>query len=458
VHKIITVREFARISIGEGKSTSLDEAHVTQLDFDWLCQLSASFRSTGAPLVQIDNRRWLRLDNYVGVLQTPSGTRIEILPKIESETSNVETTRALLVRMIQVAMDLPTRSVGATDLSLFDAPLTEWVIHQFLANLDHLVKRGIRFDYQQVEDELRYLRGQLYLPKQLRQPPGRGHYFQVRHDLFAADCPENRLLKAALIRAARHTQNSRNWRLSHELLSVMNEIPASQQIQADFRRWRQDRLMAHYEPIKPWCELILGEQMPLAVFGDWHGMSMLFPMEKLFEQYVEVYLRTHLYKGNRLTAPAASEYLCAHQGKRFFQLRPDFLISGSEQCWILDTKWKKLDSKDAKNHFGLSQSDFYQLFAYGHQYLQGVGDLALIYPMSPSFKQPMEPFAFSEKLRLWVLPFDLQANNLISPNDLPLPIKKIDIPGNDSNLLRQPVEYDFSRTGLFAETLRLNTE
>ena len=41
--------------------------------------------------------------------------------------------------------------------------------------------------------------------------------------------------------------------------------------------------MAHYQAIKPWCELILNQQMPIAVSGEWRGMSLLFPMEKLFE-------------------------------------------------------------------------------------------------------------------------------------------------------------------------------
>lgn len=31
---------------------------------------------------------------------------------------------------------------------------------QFLAAFDHLIKRGMRFDYQRVEEEQRYLRGQ----------------------------------------------------------------------------------------------------------------------------------------------------------------------------------------------------------------------------------------------------------------------------------------------------------
>jgi len=42
-------------------------------------------RKAGAGLVQLEGRRWLRLDNYVGVIEAPDGTRIEILPKTFDE-------------------------------------------------------------------------------------------------------------------------------------------------------------------------------------------------------------------------------------------------------------------------------------------------------------------------------------------------------------------------------------
>lgn len=33
--------------------------------FDWLCQLQSSFGGHGARLVEVEDRRWLRLDNHV---------------------------------------------------------------------------------------------------------------------------------------------------------------------------------------------------------------------------------------------------------------------------------------------------------------------------------------------------------------------------------------------------------
>ncbi len=416
---LITVREYARLTVDAVEPT-LDRAQVSASAFDWLCQQSASFSRAGAALVQVEGRRWLKLDSYVGVLETPCGTCLEILPKhFDSGDCEVKS-RALLRRLIQRSLNLKPREVSPTALEVYDAPLSEWVMGQFLGALDHLIKRGMRFDYQRVEEEQRYLRGQLNVVAQMRQPPSRQHFFHVRHDIFVADRAENRLLKLALERVCHTTQDPANWRLSHELRGVLHEVSGSQSVRDDFRAWRTDRLMAHYQPIKSWCELILYQQMPIAVAGEWRGISLLFPMEKLFERYVDAWVRRSLPAEAKLTAQAASEYLCEHQDGRIFRLEPDLLVRKGGQSWVLDTKWKRLSAADRDKKYGLSQTDFYQLFAYGQKYLQGRGELVLIYPRRAEFQQALPPFDFGGGLRLWVLPFDMEAECLLDTQLLTL--------------------------------------
>ena len=202
----ITVREYARLTTEAVATPSLDRAQISVTAFDWLCQLSELFSKSGAALVHTEGRRWLCLDNYVGVIETPCGTCIEILPKHVEGENCARKSRQLLCSMIGEALHLPRREAGVANLELFDAPLSEWVIAQFLEKLDHLVKRGVRFDYCRVEEEQRFLRGQLDIVRQLRQPPGRQHHFHIRHDLFLADRPENRLLKSALERVCASTR------------------------------------------------------------------------------------------------------------------------------------------------------------------------------------------------------------------------------------------------------------
>lgn len=419
---IITIREHARLTTEPVPAGSLDWAQVPASAFDWLCELSASFSRAGATLLQIEGQRALKWDSYVGVLETPCGTRLEILPKHVEHGDCVQKSRALLRKLIQAALSLTPRQVSVTGLALFDAPLSEWVMGQFLNELDLLLKRGVRFDYLRIEEEQRFLRGQLNVVAQMRQPPGRQHHFQIRHDVFLPDRAENRLLKLALEQVAKSTQRAANWRLANELRALLADVPASKQIDNDLRAWSHDRLMTHYQAVKPWCELILRRQMPLAVAGDWQGMSMLFPMEKLFERYVEGWLRQQLRGDATLKAQAASHYLCRHDNGRMFRLEPDLLVTRGTQRWVLDTKWKRLDGTDRDNKYGLSQADFYQLFAYGQIYLQGCGQMMLIYPRWARFQSPLLPFDFGGGLSLHVLPFDLENDVLLGADGTDLPM------------------------------------
>ena len=237
--------------------------------------------------------------------------------------------------------------------------------------------------------------------------------FQIIHDVFVPDRPENRLIKRALEQVCRRAQSPANWRLGQELRILLQEIPGSEDLVSDFKQWRNDRNMVHYRPVRPWCELILQRQMPYSLAGDWRGISMLFPMEKLFERYVAATLRRDLAIDARLVTQAASRYLCENAGGRMFRLEPDFLVERGPERWVLDAKWKRLDARNKSNNYGLSQGDFYQLFAYGEKYLAGKGEMVLIYPLRKTFDQALPAFYFGGDRCLWALPFDLDAASLV---------------------------------------------
>ena len=65
------------------------------------------------------------------------------------------------------------------------------------------------------------------------------------------------------------------------------DIAPSVQIAADFKAVRLDRNMQHYRPALAWCELILGTARPLTGMGQAEALSLLFDMNRLFEQVVE---------------------------------------------------------------------------------------------------------------------------------------------------------------------------
>lgn len=196
-------------------------------------------------------------------------------------------------------------------------------------------------------------------------------------------------------------------------MEMMDEIPFSTNIPADLARWQNTRLTADYQDVRPWCTLILNEQMPFATAGQWRGMSILFPMEKLFEEAVGRRLQYAVRSGIRVSEQHQGEYLCRQNQKPLFGLRPAFFIEGNGEKWIADAQWKKISDFMSYDRFGspygLFQSDFYQLFAYGHKYLNGQGLMLLIFPKTKAFSQALPIFEFSEELKLAVIPIDLEA-------------------------------------------------
>ena len=412
---LVTVREYARLTTGEC-IPSLDAHNVSPSAFTWLCELQGRLSKGGASLLEVQGQTWLRLDSLVGVVQTPCGTTLEVLPKTFSDTDDVQSSRKLLRKMVAALLDLPGKGVSIAALERFDVPLTEWVMAQFMQNLQQLVQQGLRSDYVRLEEELPFLRGQLNTTGQMRQPPGRAHLFHVRHDVFSLDQAANRLLRLALERVRKTTAQPVTWRLANELSHRLSEIPPSPQPQQDWRAWGTGRLMARYQAIKPWCELVLGESMPLALKGDSLGVSLLFPMEKLFESYVTRALHKQMADGFTLKPQPRQHSLAKHQNADMYQLEPDLLVhSKTMAVTVLDCKWKRVDraQSDGKSKYGIQQSDMYQMLAYGSTYMQGKGEMYLVYPRWQNFQAALPEFTLPGALRLHVVPFDLDRDELL---------------------------------------------
>lgn len=414
-----TVREYAFISIAyEGcPESSLGHAYIPEKAFEHLCELSASFSKHGAKVFELAGRRKLKLDQYVGVIETPCGTRIEILPKhVElngtSDQELILAERKLLQKMLSVSLHLPYREAGSANLNRFKQPLHEWIITQFLASFERLLQRGLRFDYNRVQEEQKFLRGQLQHVKYMRQPPAKKHIFPIEHDVYEVNRPENRLIRTALEVVCKKTKDANNWKLAQELRLMTSEIPRSQKIQQDFRQWQSGRLLALYAEIKPWTELILGEYMPVSTQGEWRGMSLLFPMEKLFEYFVAYHLRRGLPE-YQVKTQHSTEHICKHQQSKIFKLKPDIFIDRSQtnaKNIVLDTKWKLINQNDRGGRYGLKDSDIQQMFAYSHYYLKHESEVILVYPYrAGKFDKPLDDFGFRHTYgaKLRVVPFNL---------------------------------------------------
>ncbi|ELY7487691.1 McrC family protein [Cronobacter turicensis] len=419
---MIQVREYALLTCDNSQPASMDLGIVSEATFSWLEQLQQKW-SGASQIVSREGKRFLRLGNYVGYLQSPSGESIEILPKTTFEApTEVTLLRQLLRRMLSASVGITPREANQAVLQRSDQPLHEWIISEFLRYLADLVRKGLRFDYHLIEDEhSAFIRGQLNVTAQMRMPPGRGAHFHVRYAEFSPQRIENRLLRTALDWVLKITQTGQNWRQANTLCHQLDGIePFYDTLRLPIEQWSDGKYLYAYRAIKPWCQLILEKLNPDFQHGLHQGISLLFPMEKLYEGWVGHRLALSLQKDCRLIKQAKHHYLLEHvpagesTPQQWFMLKPDFLITGA-QVMVLDAKWKLLDSRadNSLRKYEISQADLYQMFAYGQKYLQGKGNMMLIYPRHQFYNNPLPAFQFDKDLSLWCVPFDLESGELV---------------------------------------------
>ena len=419
---MIQVREYALLTCDDSQPASMDLGIVSEATFSWLEQLQQKWSST-SQILSKEGKRFLRLGSYVGYLQSPNGESIEILPKTTFEAPHeVDRLRHLLRRMLSTSLGITPREANQAALQRSDQPLHEWIISEFLQHLTDLVRKGLRFDYHLIEDEhSAFVRGQLNITAQMRMPPGRGTHFHVRYAEFSPQRIENRLLRTALDWAFKMTKQGQSWRQANSLSHQLDGIePVCGSTAQPMRQWSDSKYLLSYRAIKPWCQVILEQMNPDFQHGSHQGISLLFPMEKLYESWVGCGLAKSLHHDYQLIKQTRSQYLLEHvpvgekSSQRWFMLKPDFLITGG-QTVVLDAKWKLLDSRadDGLRKYEISQPDLYQMFAYGQKYLFGKGNMILIYPRHQYFETPLPAFQFDEHLALWCVPFDLETGGLV---------------------------------------------
>lgn len=386
---------------------SFDSGKLHQADFEEL----KSIANTNAVL-QRSQKGGVEAANYVGVITTRRGTVLEILPKIDlggEPDSDHETTRRLFLRMLrcwrrfQKAPTLPESGIRAVRRF----PMLEVFVRRFLDSLNALARAGLARRYVPVEENLPYLRGRLLFREQIRENLVNQARFHVAHDELSVNRPANRLIHSALARLkplVRDTENRRMLGLLRQLMEIA-EVPQAASTHADWQRHRVDRSMPHYGPVMQWVGLFLFGQGLATYSGRHRNLSLLFPMEEVFEDFVTHSFRRYQSTCN-VSAQGPRQYLARRiDGREAFLMKPDISLRKNDRVvFILDAKWKRIDpSGDAPKH-GIDQGDMYQLYAYGKRY--GCDAVALVYPQTDTFTSRLL-YRFDDDLTLICLPFNV---------------------------------------------------
>ena len=361
----------------------------------------------------------LRVQNYVGVVRLDDGVQIEVLPKL-SKNLDRRNARKLLIKMLVELVDSPFFEGTAADLEAHDMPIFELVLRCYLEQVTTIVRKGIARTYVTQQDNLVFLRGKLQMAEHIRRNSYNTTRVFCEFDEYDADRPINRLIKGALAIVGKLSRDATNQQRCRELLFWFDGVPSTTDPRTDLQRMQRDRLIQHYAPAMPLCKLILFGLNPLTQQGENQVISMLFPMETVFESYVAAKLPSQLRDWKISTQATGKALIDDHLNRSMFKLKPDLKFKNAHTRVIGDTKWKLINQSNRSDKYGISQADIYQLFGYTKKYLgdQSHKEVLLIYPASDTFTQPLEPFWYRKDSEvLYVVPYDLNTETLILPTE-----------------------------------------
>jgi 5-methylcytosine-specific restriction enzyme subunit McrC len=290
--------------------------------------------------------------------------------------------------MLDVALDLKLGAGEAARIARKAPSLLEIFIRIFADELMMQVRRGLPRSYLQCEDDLPALRGRLDVRRQFTVHAVRPDRLACRYDVLSHDIPLLQLMKACVVRLDCYARRPATRRLLDELRILLTDVadvvPArvARKIALDrtTSRWRALLALARLLLGRNWQDTRSAREAP-------EGISLLFPMNELFEAYVSALARRSLSPlGIEVKAQAGWAFCLAEWSQEgeerrgsLFATKPDIMLRrDGRTIAIVDTKWKAIGQDIADRKRGVAQADIYQIMAYAQLYR--TDHVMLLYP------------------------------------------------------------------------------
>ena len=349
-----------------------------------------------------------KASNYVGALTLPSGTVLEILPKVPmtAETEDeTQASRELFLKMLKYYRGNLKTSDTSKILSSKEISMLSCFIHLFLNSLMKLVHEGLARQYVLEHDNLPFLKGRIEFKEHIRLNSHNKTRFFSSFGELSANRPVNRLIVTTLEKLQTWVGYTKNRKLLNDLRVLFADVPPSRNIHVDWKARNIDRSMPQYNDIMQWIGLFLFGHGLTTFSGTHSNIGIFFPMEQVFEDFVAKYLQKHA-TDFRVYVQGPKRVLVEFDDDKKIHMKPDIVLAKHSQVfYVLDAKWKVVDTTNPKENFQLAQNDLYQLYTYGKLYSSKA--VVLIYPMNEKFREPLK-LQFAQDIPLFLFPFDVR--------------------------------------------------
>ncbi len=359
--RVLQVREQSRILL-------TPEGPLSEEEVEFLFRLDETRRQEGTePLFEWHYRHYIRTRSVTGVIQIP-GLQLEILPHVEYEEEVFVPQRAQqnFLVMLHLSGLLPFPWQHLANVSTLQLPLLETWMYLFAEGLFREFQRGLPRDFRTEEKPSTYIRGKLQISRQIRESPGRYLPHYTAFSAMVENTPLNQLLKAAtrLLLPLCRFQATRQY--LRTLLSILEPVADLPPEHLQHLPIHLDRRFQRFAPYVAFAQLVLRQRTPGIRTGEVFTFSLLFPMERVFEQFVAAFLRKHLH--HLFPFPPTLEVQSRHPAlldntkHPATYVQPDIVLEWDEgKRTVLDTKWKHLTPRTPLLP---ERDDLHQMMAY----------------------------------------------------------------------------------------------
>lgn len=365
--KKLTFRERDSVPIDREGGLSLEEAKEIQGVADRLDIALSSLNSS-----------CLRFGQYCGIVEA-SGLIVELLPKIDPIIHSTKESQGILVSMLSQVGEL---DVKFSDYDLLKSPDIH-LLDIFIDDFCNKVNTTLRKISPGVETEKRegvlFLRGRINLVKQSRAGLQGGYETPCIFDDQDIDSDHNRVIKSMLHVLLRHTENISTRKNISTLLNSFHAVSEKHFSSNEINSLRFSKETGIWKPIFERASAFLRGYNGNLNSRSSTGLTLLFNMEKLFENVVGLCIkkRCHDSSNGYLVANVPGTRKCLSE--RAFRLKPDITIHyASCVIMIIDVKWKKVGGSGSS--VGVKSPDVYQATAYASSYACGL--VSLVFPSS----------------------------------------------------------------------------
>ncbi len=374
--KILTLFEHETVRIKEAPAQEASQHIVTPRQARQLKGWDrASRKSDGTVFDWRDGQ--FATTHHVGVVQT-SNLQIEVLPKIYNghEKEDIKKTRKNLVYMLALSGSIPFKTRDLANVDTASGSVLEVLLAIFAKKMNTELTQCMDRGYVAQEENLRTLRGRIDMAKQVVHNACHQERLYCRFDAYCENTPLNKIFLWAAQTVGRRTRSVSTRLALSGCLERLSQVEPTAITERDFDEARAKPIDERFCDLFDFSRILYDGQASTLNNGAAGVFSLLFNMNVLFERFVAALC----VKAVRMDRPHLEVYRQGHgqrqhllqtKGRGVLLLKPDIVIkprsTDAKQCWIIDTKWKKLPHHETKWSTPVV-SDFYQIFAYATRY------------------------------------------------------------------------------------------